>query len=348
MRANTLPSLRERAIRTLDDIETRFSLGGGFYRDKAGVDGAAFNWPLGILLSAYVAAARLDRTRYAPRVRALTDSLARGYWRADGPVGGYNASRTNGSGGTDRYYDDNAWLALAWAEAVGDGLGAAYSAAARRALAFCLSGHDTALGGGVWWHEKKEGKHTCSTAPVAVAALTVSGDTVTARRMYAWLRDTLRDPSDGLYWDALAASTGRLEKSKWSYNSALPLRLELLFGDLWGGREYRDRAARLTDVCLAHWFRADTGILTDDASFAHLLCEDLLRASSALGDRRARDAAFTSLDTLWTRVRRPDGWYPKRWDPADRTDSPTELLWIASAARAYAFAAAFQEGATRA
>jgi hypothetical protein len=80
-------------------------------------------------------------------------------------------------------------------------------------------------------------------------------------------------------------------------------------------------------------------MLKDDASFAHLLAEALLETSAITGISRYRNVVRTTLDNVWTIVRRPDGGYPKRWDLGATDNSPTELLWIASAARAYAYAA---------
>lgn len=71
----------------------------------------------------------------------------------------------------------------------------------------------------------------------------------------------------------------------------------------------------------------------------HLLAEALLETSTVTGNPRYRNVVRTSLDTLWLSVRRSNGSYPNHWNPRASENNPTELLWIASAARAYAYAA---------
>ena len=349
-----LPTLRERAIQTLDYIETHYHRGAGDYtaREKSGGD--AFAWGLGVLLSALVAACEIDRDRYQPRLTLLAGSLDRRYYRADGPVGGYNASPTPAPRPTDRYYDDNAWIAIAAGEVsrrVDDPL---FPRMARRALAFAQSGTDKTCGGTLWQEKaKKPSFNTCSTAPTAVASLVVEpGSIAQARQQHTFLQTFLRDPADGLYWDNIQATgrgagfapkPGAVQKWKFSYNSALVLRLEILLAQADKSATGKAQVARLARACVKHWYNPKTAIIRDDAAFAHLLCENLFRAYDLTGDVALRDAALSSLDTLWTKVRLPNGGYPKHWQPGEAADKggTTDLLAIASAARAYAFAVAY-------
>ncbi len=338
--STSLPSLRVRAIQTLDDIERIYSLGNGDYRQEAGKNAASFAWGHGVLASAYIAAAEnIDAKKYLPYARKHLDALNRGYFRKEGPVPGYNASR-NQSGGTDRYYDDNIWFALAWADAARLTSDPAFAKSARLAYDFAISGHPK--GGGVLWHENnKNSYNTCSTAPTAVYALETARDTQTTRELYAWLRTVVLDPSDGLYWDNLSIKRDTVEKAKWSYNSALVLRLETSLAETWRTTEYLKRANALADACVARWYKPDMGLLNDGAMFAHLLGENLLRTGKLTGNNAAINAALQSCDTVWTKLRRPDGTYPKDWTTSpDRlaSDKAAELISIASAARAYAYA----------
>ena len=304
----------------------------------------SFAWGHGVVASAFVAGVEnLNRAKYLPLLRRHLDALNRGYFRPDGPVAGYNASR-NLSGPTDRYYDDNAWFALAWADAARlTNNDPAFAQAARRAYDFAIAGHINKQGG-VFWHENDyKSQNTCSTAPTAVYVLETARDTPMARQLYAWLVSNLRDPADGLYWDNLSPSTGHVEKTKWSYNTALVLRFETSLAQTWKSSEYLRRADATANACVARWFKPDAGIITDGAPFAHLLCENLLRTGQATGNQAATNAALRSLDTLWS-LRRPDGTYPKNWDVSPAriaNDKSSELIDIASAARAYAFAAGF-------
>ncbi len=352
---NKLPTLRERAQSALDSAVRAFGRGDGLYADKENGDYPGFAWGQGILLSAFVAGAEnVDARRFEPLLRQHAHALQAHFWRADGPVAGWNASADSGASKPDRYYDDNAWIVLALLDAhklTGDPV---FLEQARAGMAYVLSGFDTRTGGGIYWHEgDTSSKNTCVAAPAAVAAIGFAAQTREAewsqwaRRLYGWLRATLRDPADGLYWDNIKTATGAVDKAKWSYNSALVLRLELELAGYWGGSVYRKRAADLADACASRWFDKEQRILRDDASFAHLLCENLLLASSVLGQPAYRDVALESLDTLWARVRRPNSAYPKHWAVGEKNDGPSELLWTASAARAYAFAASYDAIARR-
>ena len=340
--STSLPPLRERAAGTLAHIEQHFALGNGDYREKSGGRDASFAWGHGVLVSAFVAASAFDSERYLPLLAAQAGALRRGYWRPDGPVAGYNASRSL-TGAPARYYDDNAWFAIAYGDAAARRLtGAPYKRFAQDALDFALSGRDPKTGGLFWQEQHKTSQNTCSAAPTAVGATIVTGSDADAFPLYEWLHKTLRDPADGLYWDNISVPNGVIDRAKWSYNSALVLRLELQLARRKNGEMYRDRAIQLADACLAHWYDGDQKILKDDSMFAHLLNEALLETYTVTKLPRFRDAALHSLDTLWSRVRRADGSYPKRWDAHATDKDPTELLWIASAARAYAFAVPYE------
>jgi len=336
-----LPSLSERAVRTLADIEKHFSLGPGLYREITGKPAPSFNWGQGVMASALIAAAEnIDRNTYLPLLDAQTETLRRRYWRSEGPVPGYNAPA---GGGLDRYYDDNAWFAIAYGDAAAAGLGRHYAEYAHDALTFSLSGADPKLGGILWHEQDKSSDNTCAVAPTAVAAVEFANDVATGKRLYDWLHATLRDPADGLYWDNIRLSDNHIAKDKWSYNTALVIRLALALAKALGQKSYLDQAVEMADASIGHWYDPVQGILKDDASFAHLLNEALLMTYTATKSRQYRDVPLKSVDTLWTSVRRPDGSYPKRWGTTDRGNAPTEILWITSAARAYAYAVPFAD-----
>ncbi|MBC8100971.1 MAG: hypothetical protein H7Z41_00085 [Cytophagales bacterium] len=345
-----LPPLAVRAERAFEVIEDRFHLGDGQYRESLGSDSPAFAWGHGVLLSAFVAMAQnapseKRRALYRTRMVRHIHTLERLYWRREGPVAGFNASAGQTTG-LDRYYDDNAWFGLALYDAAEILQDRAVLTLGHRTLDYVLSGQDARGGGGLWWKEdKRESKNTCSAAPGAVLALRAArmpgarpDATTLARRLRSWLQSTLRDPVDGLYWDNINAATGAVEKTKWSYNSALPLRLEMGLAAHWRSPVYQGEAALLAEASRRRWFDPTRKLIQDDACFAHLLTEALIQASQATGEQRFRDASLATLDTLWAAVQRPDGVYPAKWAlPPDADSKPGQLIAIASAARAYAY-----------
>ncbi len=265
--------------------------------------GVAFNWTVGVVLSAWVAAARVDPAlrsgllRYADAVEV--------YWNPKGPVPGYDV--LPGPKPVDRYYDDNAWMAMALVEIFELTMEKRFLDRAARALEYALSGEDAKLGGGIYWRESdKASKNTCSNAPVAAACLAVGKHRdgkklrAKAKEIYDWTFKNLRDPADGLYWDSIGLN-GKIEKTKWSYNSALMLRT---------ARELRlPETNELAKACYRRWVDPESQVIRDEARFAHLLFENLLPHRKVL--------AFDPVKSLASIPVGSDGWYGKRWDRLD-------------------------------
>jgi hypothetical protein len=231
----------------------------------------------------------------------------------------------------DRYYDDNAWVALDLIETwkiLGE---RKYLDWAEKTVAFILTGEDDKLGGGLYWREnEKKSKNTCANAPSALACLKLYQATGkkeyldVGRRLYGWTREHLQDPATKLYWDHVALS-GKVDKTTWSYNTALMMKSARLLGRL-------DANARIgpdsTEAAKRRWLTPDKGLIKDDMAFAHLLFEAFLD--------RDFDSPGPFLEGLHARARDTNGHYGKRWD--DVAASPRtqwRLIDQASAARAY-------------
>lgn len=292
------------------------------YAEHAGDSGPAFNWGAGVMLSALNAAARHDRV-YEPWLREYADAT-RSYWNR----GGYDV--LPGPKPFDRYYDDNAWMALALVETyevLGD---AKYLHWARQALSFSLSGES--LKGGVFWRESdRASRNTCSCGPTAAACLAVyahTGDQAlleSARRIVAWARANLEDPADGLYWDSVDNS-GNVERTKWTYNTALMLRARNGLGEGGLGRALEGSRER--------WLRE--GRIHDPGRFAHLLLE-------AWASIEGPDASLAAaLKRVWD-ARSTSGHLPPHWGKAEVPARP-ELLDQAAFVRACFVLAASMPG----
>lgn len=74
----------------------------------------------------------------------------------------------------------------------------------------------------------KRSRNTASNAPAAQVALLLAERTgnatylTWAKRTIDWLRGALRDPADGLYWDAIRID-GSIDQTKWAYNQGSPV-----------------------------------------------------------------------------------------------------------------------------
>ena len=332
---------------TLEQIDRDYlSEKSGLYTATAKNRNAAFAWDEGVQLSALAGAARVDK-KYLKPMAGLIKALD-SHWHADDKgLYGYDASPNNG--GLDRYYDDNAWFALALVEAYEVSHDRDYLKRAGEVIDFILTGEDDTLGGGLWWHEQdKKSKHTCSTGPTITAMLRLERYThdpklkAAALRLYTWTNANLQDPGDGLYFDNIQLG-GNVEKMKWSYNTALFIRANLELARTARGRqkgEYLKQALRLGKASEEKWVDAQSGAIKDGGRFAHLLTDAFCELYDATRDDHWWQLAERAAVYAHDNTRDADGlylehWYAKMNRDADN-DPPRSLIAQSSAARAFA------------
>ena len=128
-------------------------------------------------------------------------------------------------GRSDRFYDDNVWLAIDFAESYLETKDKKYLAKSEMIWKFVISGWDDKLGGGIYWCEqKKHSKNTCSNAPSVVAAMKLYEGTQNkeyldwAIKIYKWTKTNLQDTTDFLYFDNVGLDN-HISKAKYEYNS---------------------------------------------------------------------------------------------------------------------------------
>jgi hypothetical protein len=333
------PVVDERArwgLEALSVIRREFTIEGTpGYADEIenGEPGAPlFNWGVGVLMSAMNAAARIDPEWKRELARFV--EATRSYWNPSGPTPGYDVLPMPKP--VDRYYDDNAWMVLALVEAsdvLGDPKVLQY---AQEALKHSLSGEDATLGGGVYWRESdKKSKNTCSNAPTVAACLALYEKTMddelirSASRLYRWTQKNLQDPQDHLYWDSIDLK-GAIDKTKWSYNSALMIRSGAVLAKLTGIAQYGLDAEQTALASENKWLA--NGKFEDAGRFAHLLAESFNYVPNEARRKRV-DAA---LRWLFEHGRDEGGLYGGRFDlPPSPYNKRFELIDQASAARAF-------------
>jgi uncharacterized protein YyaL (SSP411 family) len=308
-----------------------------------------FMWGSGVQMTALAGAAKYDPKTYKPILQNFANGLQR-YWDPGAPVPGFNAyiSSDNHS---DKYYDDNQWLILGFVEAyevTGDEY---FLNWARRVNAFSLSGWDDKLGGGIYWKLDHRSKNTCSNAPAAAAAmrLYMTGDPQDknqrdwALRIRKWVNATLQDPDDGLYWDNINLN-GHVDKTKFTYNTALMIRTDVLLYESLKDKKYLDSARRSADSAIAHWVNPQTGAIRDTPKFAHLLCESFLRLYDATKDAKYLDTVRAYADYAHREARDPKGGYWNDWNAKEHSpDERKELIENASAARLFWLLVPYEE-----
>jgi len=300
-------------------------------------------WGNGVQFSVLAAAAKEDPAKYRAVLYDFTDGLTT-YWdpQPKGSPPGYNAY-CSGPGGTDKYYDDNEWMVLGYVEAYQNTHDPKFLALARATQNFVLSGWDETLGGGIYWKLDHQSKNTCSNAPAAASALRidqVAGDReqgAWGMKIKAWTQANLQD-KDSLYWDAYHMD-GKIEKTKWTYNTALMIRTDVLLYQLRHTEPDLQEAKRMADAGLAAWTDPVTGSLnkTEDATrFTHLFCESLLRLYDVTQDVRYLNAVRQEAAFGYKYARDPSGGYWDKWvTKPHKPDETKTLIENASAARLF-------------
>jgi hypothetical protein len=309
------------------------------YSERPGRRQPAFMWSSGVHLSALVAAARFDREKYGDDLIARSGFLEP-YWTTHEGLSGYDVlPRPSAS---DRYYDDNAWIALALLEAYQATGDKAHLQRVREIYEFLLSGEDDKLGGGIYWREnEKSSKNTCINAPAALVALMLHEATgepqylETGRRLYRWTRTKLQDPESGLYWDNIDLE-GKIDRRQFTYNSAVMIRAALKLNTLTGEQSHLREARRVADASVARWIHQQTGAVHDGGQFAHMLLDALLEVSAVEGNAQLKALVLRCAAYVHGALRDENGRYPRSWgEPRPSRRRSYELIHQASAARLF-------------
>lgn len=169
--------------------------------------------------------------------------------------------------GDERYYDDNIWVGIDMVDLYMLTKNVQYLNRAKMVWTFILEGTDNKMGGGVYWKEYGDSKNTCSTAPAAVLAAKLYQATNentylnSAKNLYAWVKNTLQDPADYLYWDNAHLSDVNdpnsslvIDKAKHSYNSGQPMQAAALLYKITGQTQYLTEAQNIARSAYKKWF----------------------------------------------------------------------------------------------
>lgn len=296
-------------------------------------------WPLSMYQSALITAARHDPKRYLPELQRLQQTLL-AYWDDTHHPPGFDAYPK----GNDKYYDDNAWMTLNYIQMYALTRDKGWLHWAQEVHRFVWSGWDEQLGGGIYWHQSRKSKNTCSNAPALVSALWLYSITRTAdylqqaKRIYDWLNAHLQDPEDGLFWDNIQPE-GRVDRAKFPYNTALMIQANLWWHRLTRRGEYLQGALRLAYASEKMWLGWRSKSLEGYAPFVVKLCEAYQQMAQVTEDTRWTVLVERTADFVKT-LRSPLGDYPDDWHVGDKREPTTSLMSVASAACLFGLAAA--------
>lgn len=228
-------------------------------------DGDATVWGQGAGLSAYAAIREATlgtelEPKYADLDHRMLESINK-FFTYDEGIWAYAVYPQSGN---QRFYDDNVWIGLDMIDLYTITTNEGHLDKAVKVWEYLQKGTDDVAGGGIYWREipPTHSKHTCSTAPGAVLALKlyeVTGDEkylANAIELYDWLKSTLQDPSDFLYWDNAKEENGEIviEENKYSYNAGQPMQAAVLLYRVTGDVAYLHDAQNIARAAYARWF----------------------------------------------------------------------------------------------
>jgi len=346
-------AIHNETVKTLGIVNSRLFAETANIQGKqtGGAGGKAYVWPLSAQFRVQNSLVRLDPFTYAPILREFSDQLNESYWSASG---GYRSAITSSS---DRYYDDNAHLAVALAEAYIITRDPIYLSRAKSTYNFVLAGESTAGGGGIFWRERDYSfKDTIATLQGARAALMLHQITADpkyltdATRLYAWAKKTTQQ-SDGLFMEKLYLTGSKAGTvGDWTLvNSAgMGISANLEFYDSTHNLAYLTEAQRIANRSLSRYFDAATGRINDEGYWAYELVDAL--DDLYLADRNTKwlKSVNGALQYLHNSKQDPKGHYGVFWGrngPQYSTLSSWNLNDQAPVARAYLHTAQIPEPA---
>ncbi|MDR2361262.1 MAG: glycoside hydrolase family 76 protein [Prevotellaceae bacterium] len=227
------------------------------YREDLHGSDYSFLWPFDGMISG---AAALYRLGYPIAYEAMVDNYEK-YSRpyaGDVSAPGYGSATNGSTGSGTRFYDDNAIVGVELVEAYVQTRQQKYLDRSAVVYAFLQSGLDTIMGEALWWNEDQRNrpgmddsnKPACANGYATYFLLNYHAicpqtkkDSVLlfAQKLYEWLRTNLQDQSDKTYWNDKNVS-GRINQTKWTYNSGVMILNGLLLFQITGEQRYLHEA----------------------------------------------------------------------------------------------------------
>ncbi|MDR0891047.1 MAG: glycoside hydrolase family 76 protein [Mediterranea sp.] len=257
---------------------------------------------------------------------------------------------------SDRFYDDNIWLGIDFADCYRLTKRKSYLEKAKLIWTFVRSGEDEVLGGGIYWCEqKKKSKNTCSNAPAAVLALKLYQAThdpaylQQGKALYAWTQQHLEDPADHLYFDNINLEQ-HIGRAKYAYNSGQMMQAAALLYRLTKEETYLQQAQTLAKACYQYFLQPFTN--ADDAKtsfrlprkgniwFTAVMLRGFIELYRLDGNKEYLLDFQRSLDYAWLHARDAQGLFDADWGDQPGHDPQKWLLTQAAFVEMYARMAA--------
>jgi beta-galactosidase len=285
----------------------RDSAAGLYYESDSAVNENAHSWlwPL----CAYIQAANEMEVLQPDGdfLRPVLHAIER-YYAPQSPAPGYQ-DYVRAERASSRFYDDNQWIAIALLDAYNRTHKGEYLRKAEMIYRFMLTGMDTVAGGGLYWKEgDHNSKNTCSNGPAVLVALQLyritqrQGCLDTALAIYKWTNAHLQAP-DGLFFDNIRISSGRIAETKYTYNTGTMLQSNVLLYRITGKPEYLKAAHRIAAAGKVHFWQ--NGRLPHNYWFNAVLLRGYEELYAVDHDRNWLEGFRIDGDGVWTTERDP-------------------------------------------
>ncbi|MCC3376861.1 glycoside hydrolase family 76 protein [Cohnella sp. REN36] len=233
------------------------------------------------------------------------------------------------------YYDDMAWMGLAWLRAFDATGEERYKEAALTLWADIRGGWNDEMGGGIAWRkEQTDYKNTPANAPSAILAARLyerfgnAEDLDWAKRIYEWETKTLVDPETGFVWDGInRTGDGEIDKAwQFSYNQGVYIGASVELYRATKEASYLEAARRTASVAAETLAGGPEGLLPsegdgDGALFKGVFVRYLGELIAEDGDSASWAKLLSAnAESLWADGRAPA---PEGGESGDATASAT-------------------------
>ncbi len=324
-------SHKEKAKATYDMIQSLYKKGDLYrenYPSQGGEREYSYLWPyVGMLTAGNV----LYELGYEKAILQKQFDGLEAYYDNRSTLPTYQAYPVSG-GATDHYYDDSAIVAMELIDAYELTQEQFYLDRAKTVTAFIMSGEDSRMGGGLYWFEGQS--ENCTSGPNCMKAantsayaafvtskmyqITKNNQYLTfAKRVYEWNYNTLRDPSDNLYWNDINIGSEEINTTKWTYNAALMIMAGINLYEISGEDEYLNQAVATAQSAYSKFTKVINGQLfyqTNDPWFNVELLDAYIRLTEYNSQAEEYVQTFIkNVDYAWENARNSDGQFYEDW-----------------------------------
>jgi len=238
----------------------------------------------------------------------------------------------------NKYYDDEGWWALAWADAYVLTHEARYLEMTETIFADMAAGWDDTCGGGIWWNKDKRYKNAIanelflSTAARLAGLVSDPGRKARyldwAKREWSWFDASGMINPDNLVNDGLDSTCHNNRRNTWSYNQGVILGGLSALGRETGDPKLLARAQAIATAAIARLTDKD-GILhdtcepncgADGVQFKGIFARNLAVLNAADPEPRFREFLQKNAASIW-RSQDADHRFGVMWSGPSQTNS---------------------------